>query len=227
VEGSAPEDSGGVLLDLFEQQCHRSRLDEVMYAKSAVAIAQVVGPTASRREHPRKTDGMQRVAVVGSGGAGKTTFATELGRLTGLPVIHLDRVHWKPGWVEPPRDQWAKDVAELTTGERWVIDGNYGGTFEIRFERADTVIVLALSRWRCTSRVLRRTLTHYGREVQAEGCPERLDFTFVRWVWRYPKDSRRHLDAVLDHFKGGVRVIELRTPREVRRFLTHLGADSA
>lgn len=162
---------------------------------------------------------MQRVAVVGSGGAGKTSFATELGERTGLPVIHLDRIHWKPGWVEPPRDEWAELVEHVAAGDRWVIDGNYGGTFELRFERADTVIVLGLSRWRCTSRVIRRTLTNFGHEVQAEGCPEHLDVKFVRWVWRYPKNSRPHLDAVLDRFRDRVRVIELRTPREVRRFL--------
>ena len=170
---------------------------------------------------------MQRVAVVGSGGAGKTAFATELGRRTGLPVIHLDQIHWKPGWVETPREEWAKVVAKQIAGEQWVIDGNYGGTFEIRFERADTVVILALSRWRCTSRVLRRTLTHYGQEIQAEGCAERLEFKFLRWVWRYPKDSRRHLDAALDLFKGRVRVFELRTQREVRRFLADLGTEGS
>jgi adenylate kinase family enzyme len=138
----------------------------------------------------------------------------------------LDRIHWKPGWIETPREEWAKVVADQAAGEQWVMDGNYGGTFEIRFERADTVIVLALSRWRCTSRALKRTLTHYGREVQAVGCPERLDFKFIRWVWRYPKDGRRHLHAALDSFDGRVRVIELLTPREVRRFPSDLGAVS-
>ena len=114
---------------------------------------------------------MQRVAIVGSGGAGKTSFATELGMRTGLPVVHLDRIHWSPGWVEPPRDEWAKVVAEQAAGEQWVIDGNYGGTFEIRFERADTVIVLALSRWRCTSRVLWRTLRTTGARFRLWGAP--------------------------------------------------------
>ena len=170
---------------------------------------------------------MQRVAVVGSGGAGKTTFATELGKRTGIPVVHLDRIHWKPGWIEPPRDEWTKVVAEQAAGEKWVIEENHGGTFEIRFERADTVIVMALSKWRCTSRVLRRTLTHYGREVHADGCPERLDFKFVRWVWRSSRDSRPHLDGALARLNNRVRVIELRSPREVRRFLAEFGAMGA
>jgi adenylate kinase family enzyme len=92
---------------------------------------------------------------------------------------------------------------------------------------ADTVIVLALSRWRCTSRVLRRVMTHHGQELQAEGCPERLDLTFLRWVWRYPSDGRRLLDDALDQCNDRVHVVELRTPKEVRRYLAGLEAEAA
>lgn len=183
---------------------------------------------AQRRTRCRtlgQTDRVHRVAVVGSGGAGKTAFATELGRRTGLPVIHLDRIHWKPGWVETPKEEWAKVVGDQIMGERWVIDGNYGGTFELRFDRADTVIVLALSRWRCASRVLRRVIANHGREVQAAGCPERLDRSFIRWVWRYPRDSRPHLDVALALCKSHVHVVELLTPEEVRRFLAGVRAE--
>jgi adenylate kinase family enzyme len=162
---------------------------------------------------------MQRVAIVGSGGAGKSTFAGELGRLTGLPVVHLDRHHWHPGWVETPPDQWHTVLSELVAADCWILDGNYGGTFDLRFSRADTVIVLALSRWHCVSRVLWRTLRNRGREVQAAGCPERFDRKFVRWVWRYQIDSRPRLDAALARHRDRLRVIELRSPAEVRAFL--------
>jgi adenylate kinase family enzyme len=83
---------------------------------------------------------MRRVAVVGSGGAGKSAFSEELGRRTGLPVIHLDRHYWKPGWVETPPDEWGALQSGLLTGADWIVDGNYRGTFDICFERADTVI---------------------------------------------------------------------------------------
>ena len=160
------------------------------------------------------------MAVVGSGGAGKTRFAARLGDLTGLPVIHLDHLHWKPGWVETPREEWAAIVAAQAAGDRWIIDGNFAGTLETRFARADTVIVLALSRWRCTARALRRVIVNHGRETQAPGCPERFDASFLRWIWRYPTDGRRHVDAALERLDRTVAVVELRTPRAVRRYLS-------
>jgi adenylate kinase family enzyme len=113
--------------------------------------------------------------------------------------------------------------ANLVAGERWVIDDNYGGTFDIRFERADTVVVLALSRSRCLARALRRTIRNWGRTVQADDCPERVDLAFLRWIWRYPLDSRPRLDAALERHRGHLRVVELTSPRKVKEFLNDLG----
>ncbi|MEM9203830.1 MAG: hypothetical protein AAGC53_19480, partial [Actinomycetota bacterium] len=81
------------------------------------------------------------MAIVGPGGAGKTTFARALGVATGLPVIHLDEHQWQPGWVGTERDVWRRRQAGLLTGEHWIVDGNYSGTFDARFARADTVII--------------------------------------------------------------------------------------
>lgn len=73
---------------------------------------------------------MKPVAVVGSGGAGKSTFARELGRRTGIPVIHLDQHHWKPGWVAAAADERRAIQRDLLSGGAWIVDGNYGGTFD-------------------------------------------------------------------------------------------------
>lgn len=169
---------------------------------------------------------MKRVAVVGSGGAGKSTFARELGRRTGIPVIHLDQHYWKPGWIATPPDEWRVAQSDLLAADAWIVDGNYGGTFDVRFARADTVIVLALPRLRCVIRAMRRNLEHHGRAVQAAGCPERLDREFLRWVWRYPRDSRPRLDGACDRYRN-LRVIELASSAQVDEFLRDVAARSA
>jgi len=159
------------------------------------------------------------VAIVGSGGVGKSTFAEELGRRTGIPVVHLDQHFWKPNWVPTPREEWADLQVGLLSGDTWIADGNYGGTLDVRLSRADTVIVLTLPRWRSTLRALNRSLQHRGREIQAEGCPERVDFKFLRWVWRYPLDSRPRLDREIERFREGLHVVELGSPSAAQSFL--------
>lgn len=164
---------------------------------------------------------MQRVAVVGPGGAGKSTFARALGEVTGLPVVHLDQLFWSPGWVEMPREAWRRRQRELVAGDRWIVDGNYGGTFDERFSRADTVIVVARPRAACVASAIRRSATHHGRAVQAEGCPERFQLEFYRWIWNYRRDSRPRLDAALARHPH-LEVVELTSRRSMRRYLDRI-----
>ncbi|HWI08009.1 MAG TPA: hypothetical protein VNT54_10880 [Solirubrobacteraceae bacterium] len=63
---------------------------------------------------------MRRIAVVGPGGAGKSTFSRELGQRLAIAVVHLDRHFWNPGWVATPRPAWRAAQAELLAGEAWI-----------------------------------------------------------------------------------------------------------
>lgn len=159
--------------------------------------------------------------MVGSGGSGKSTFSKELGRITGLPVIHLDREYWRPGWEETPKDEWNARVVELLAGESWIMDGNFGGTREMRMQAADTIIFLDLPRRVCLYRILKRTLKYFGksRPDMTEGCNERLDLEFIGWVWNYKHRSRKRLLSQLESI-GEKRVIILRNQRQVSEFLS-------
>jgi adenylate kinase family enzyme len=75
---------------------------------------------------------MRKVLVIGSGGAGKSTFASRLSRRTGLSLIHLDSLYWRPGWLETPAAEWDQTIEHLLRGDTWIMDGNYGRTLERR-----------------------------------------------------------------------------------------------
>ncbi len=164
---------------------------------------------------------MERVVVVGPGGAGKSTFTRGLGERIGSPVVHLDEHFWKPGWVETPRDEFAAHQRALFAADRWIADGNYGGTFDVRFERADTVVVFVPGRVRCVVGAVRRTIRNYGDDVQAPGCPERFSLEFYRWIWNYDRDSRPRLDAAISRHPH-LDVVELRSRTAAQEFLTTL-----
>jgi len=76
---------------------------------------------------------MQKIIVIGSPGSGKSTFALKLGKQLNLPVMHLDANFWNPGWVKTPEDKWRELVSKLVSGDKWIIEGNYTRTFDIRF----------------------------------------------------------------------------------------------
>ena len=165
---------------------------------------------------------MERIAIIGCGGAGKSSLARQLGELTGLPVVHLDREHWQPGWVEPDREEWRTRVTELAAGERWIIDGNYGGTMGIRIERADTIVFMDYSRWLCLYRAVKRAVIEKGqpRPDMAPGCEEKVDLKFYKWIWQYRATRRPGILAMLRKAESaGKRVVILRNPRAARPFL--------
>ncbi len=176
---------------------------------------------------------MKRVLIIGSGGAGKSTLARHLGELTGLPVVHLDREHWQPGWVETPRDEWTRKVAELVAPDEWIIDGNYGGTMGLRIERADTIVFLDYSRWLCMYRSTKRQVVYRNktRPDMTPGCDEKLDpkfFKFLKWIWQYRSTRRPGVLAMLRAARAdGKRVVVLKDPKATRRFLARVLADGA
>ncbi len=169
--------------------------------------------------------GARRILVIGPGGSGKSTLATRLGEALDLDVFHLDRLYWRPGWEETPRDEWTRVVRRLIGREGWIMDGNYGRTLDIRLEAADAVIFLDFPRILCIRRVISRRLRHAGRSRpdMAPGCPERITFGFLKYLWRYPTEQRPGILQKLSRYSHLRAALVLRSPKEACRFVAGFG----
>jgi adenylate kinase family enzyme len=167
---------------------------------------------------------MKRVLVIGVCGAGKSTLAAKIHEKTGLPLIHLDQHYWNPGWVETPNEVWRSNVSELSAMSEWVMDGNYASSFDIRIPRADTIIYLDYSRsialWRATI----RTLRSHGRvrKDMADGCQERFNWAFLRYVWTFHQEHRPKVEAALTQLRPDQTLVRLTAPGQAEYFLQTL-----
>ena len=146
---------------------------------------------------------------MGPGAAGKSTLAACLGEITGLPVIELDKLFWRPGLAATPRDQWAAIQRELASQESWIMDGDLGShdVIDVRLQAADTVVFLDFSPLRCAWRAIRRSR-------------ERADFW--RWLFSYRRRSRPLLLQAIAVHAGDADVHVLQSPRAVRRFVARV-----
>lgn len=105
---------------------------------------------------------MQRVMIIGQPGSGKSALAREMGKHTGLPVVHIDTIHWQPGWVERSADEKTRLCREVEACDQWIFEGGHSANWDNRIARADLLVWIdrssALRFWR----VLLRTLIQRG-----------------------------------------------------------------
>lgn len=164
---------------------------------------------------------MNRIMVIGSGGAGKSTFSRTLGEHLGMPVHHLDKYFWQPGWVQMPREEWHNFQKKLVEQDTWIIDGTYFNSIDLRLNRADTVIYLDFPSCLAVYRVLKRRLLYGGktRPDMNEACPEQIDFDFVKWVMRF---RRRDRPVILEKLKDypDVKVLVFTKPKQAEAYLS-------
>ena len=166
---------------------------------------------------------MERILIIGCSGSGKSTLARALKEKLGLPLVHLDQLWHRPGWSHITREEFDAQLEMALAMEQWIIDGNFSRTIQQRLEKCDTVIYLDFGRWECLLGMCQRVLGSYGkvRPDMAEGCPERFDWDFMKFIWNFNKNNRVRNYTYLAQAKHA-RHIVLKNRKEVKAFLQQL-----
>jgi adenylate kinase family enzyme len=162
---------------------------------------------------------VERIAILGCGGSGKTHLARELARQLDLPLTHLDAIYYDADWNELPREEFTAAQQELVARPRWVIEGNYASTLPVRLTAADTVIVLDLPARTCLRGVLSRRLKHRGGQHQEIGVYDRITWSFVRYILGYRRTMLPRVHQLIGDHAHSADVIVLRRRSQARRFL--------
>lgn len=177
---------------------------------------------------------MRRVSVVGSSGSGKTTVGRALAEILEVPFTELDSVHHLADWATIDSEAFTRRAEEVTSGDSWVVDGNYSAvvTDGPVWERADTVVWLDVPKpvamWQVSKRTISRAITReelwHGNREQWSGVfswnPER---SMIRWVWTtHGRVRERYERLSCDPEFGHLAFIQLRSRSEIGSFLADL-----
>jgi adenylate kinase family enzyme len=166
--------------------------------------------------------------IIGQPGSGKSTLARALGERTGLPVIHVDKIHWQAGWVERSSGEKTRLCKEAERQSHWIFEGGHSSTWFCRVARAEMLIVIDRPVWLRLWRVLRRSLTGLGRTRpdMADGCPEKLSSLpeFVQYIWTTRNSAREKMHRLAATAPPGCEVVHLKSDRDVEAFLAEFAA---
>lgn len=164
---------------------------------------------------------VQKILIIGSPGSGKSTLAHQLTDTIHLPVIHLDKLYHEPGRLpdgaERKRSEWRKLVQQLIKQDRWVMDGNYGSTLDIRISAAEFIIFLDYPRYISLWRAFKRGLSQSERPDMPEGWQEKLNLPLFQKIWYFPQTHRPKILKMLNDISEDKYVV-LSSPKQTRRF---------
>lgn len=153
---------------------------------------------------------MQKVIVIGSPGAGKSTFARKLRDKTGLPLYYLDSIWHRPDRTNIQKEEFDRQLSQILTGDRWIIDGNYGRTLEMRMQACDTVFLFDLSVDVCLAGILERV--GQTRE-EMPWIETELDEEFKQWVLDFPHEQLPKIYRLLEQY-GNDKAVRIFHPRK-------------
>ncbi|MEZ5540435.1 MAG: adenylate kinase [Pseudomonadota bacterium] len=164
----------------------------------------------------------QRILVLGPCGSGKTRLTRELSAILGLPAVHLDARFWHPGWIPTPQPEWRRTVAALVREPRWIMDGTYESTLDLRLPAAEALVMLDRPRWSCLWGVLRRSLVYRNRPRPDAPAGQPIDRAYLRYIWRYPAQTETLVRALIARHAPRMPIVQLADRAGVEQLLAGL-----
>ncbi len=164
---------------------------------------------------------MKKIAIVGISGSGKSTLANNLGKKLNLPVHHLDKYFWDNNWQQRyTKEEFKALVESFIAQDKWIIDGNYtSANIDLRFEVADTIILLDIPKWKGIWRAFTRTFNKEQPFDKTEGAKEQIDWELVMWIVKY---KTKRLREWVGKFKNSKNVFVLKNDKEINNFLLNI-----
>ncbi|MFE3281138.1 hypothetical protein [Nocardia sp. NPDC059239] len=169
---------------------------------------------------------MDRIAVIGCGGSGKTHLANQLAANLSLPLTHLDAVYYDDKWNPLPPNEFEALQHRLVEPRRWLIEGNHASSMAIRLRAATTVIFLDLPAITCLAGILQRRLRYRGGQ-HANGVYDRITWSFIRYIWGYRTTMRPKVESLLGEHGDHADLVVLTSRKAVNEYLARAVAERA
>ena len=141
---------------------------------------------------------MKKVIVIGCPGSGKSTFSVALQKITNIPLCHLDMLYWNADRTTVEKEVFLERLLKTLENDKWIIDGNYASTMELRMECCDTVIFLDYPLDVCLNGIRERKGKPRGDMPWIESDED--DAEFIEFIKNFNSQSRPKVIELLKRY---------------------------
>jgi adenylate kinase family enzyme len=170
-----------------------------------------------------------KIQVAGYSSSGKSTFSNRLSKHYHIDVLHIDTIFFGPNWVERDQKKVEAEIKEFMKKDEWIIDGKYRNLATSRYDVCDQLFLFDFNRFKCLyGAILRRIKYHKkSRDSIADGCIERLNFSFIWWILSSgrKKDSKALMKLFKEKYKD--KVVVFKNRRQVNKYLLSIGYEGS
>ena len=159
---------------------------------------------------------MKKAIVIGCPGSGKTTFAEKLHTVTGLPLFYLDAIWHKPDKTHISREEYDERLAEILGMDKWIIDGNYSRTLEVRMQACDTIFLFDLPVDVC----LQGATERLGKaRYDMPWIDTELDPKFKQEIEEFPEKNLPKIYELLEQYKENKQIVIFKSRQQAEEYL--------
>ena len=157
--------------------------------------------------------------MIGSPGAGKSTFARQLRDRTGIPLVYLDMIWHRPDRTTIFREEFDRKLSDILKTDSWIIDGNYGRTLELRLRSCDTVFLLDYPLEVCLASAEARI---GKRREDLPWTEKEFDEEFRQWIIDFPVSELPRIYKLLDQYGAEKEIHIFKTREEADQYLNRI-----
>ncbi len=162
---------------------------------------------------------MNKIVVVGPSGAGKSEFSRKLNKILNIELFHLDNIFWNEDKTHIEREEFDNKLSDILHKDRWIIDGDYSRTYEVRFKNADTIFFLDYPKDIC----LEGANSRIGKKRDdLPWIEEEFDKEFKEWIINWFIETRPILIELINKYKNDKSIIIFKSREEANDFINSL-----
>lgn len=162
---------------------------------------------------------MNKIVVVGPSGAGKSEFSRKLNKILNIELFHLDNIFWNEDKTHIEREEFDNKLSDILHKDRWIIDGDYSRTYEVRFKNADTIFFLDYPKDIC----LEGANSRIGKKRDdLPWIEEEFDKEFKEWIINWFIETKPILIELINKYKNDKNIIIFKSREEANDFINSL-----